>query len=740
VERHRPSQVAGLLRGAASLCLVLALCVVVAISPATAHADVVNPGITFTSDDLAELIRIADLLQSGGQAASHAEYMELIQLQRQAQQYVAFGGGDTVTISDAQTAINEVRYLFTNVPTAAPSAQVAESSSLWQTIKGVGVDATGVESSEAGALLELEGSAGMLATTAEGAAVFSPPGWIVGAGIATTFAMAIGVDKFMSIAVPAVDVPDHGHLTTTGWAYEPAPVREYVARYHFDGYGLTGDGFKAGAPADFAPYLAASGCFSTCGDYQLAQEEWDWFGQPGAVVSEPASYNDGSCYASSCYYRRTTAPLQQGVAIMPGVAPGGAYDPTHSPAWTSAPPTTTADPRWPNVQNKLDSLPGGPGVRGSSNHKDQPQIYPAPTAAEPNPAPILPGESWPTVSPWTMPDCVGLTVSQCEALVSPVAPPDADITTVPARTYVPTIAPGAVVATDPAGGASTQRKDVTIEVNPDPSADETFQLPQPQGFETYPQYLYRLRRMGWVGTSLLVTGTDTYLVGPGVVVTVTLDPPTTAPPGTIDPIPVPVWNPVPDPTTNPIPDPAPWPNPAPSVRPDQPITVTVSPPDAAPAPIPPPGGGPPPPPPGPGGSPPPPPPPPPPPTGQIDFTPLTNLDPGCKFPYGFICYAKDVTGWFNVTPEAPDFHIPVHVSAASVGVDWHGDYDVNLGAVGTDSGSLTSPASLNDYMAVMRLLESIAMWVGAVYLLATRLVGFKAGGDPGEAVDEALTW
>jgi hypothetical protein len=43
-------------------------------------------------------------------------------------------------------------------------------------------------------------------------------------------------------------------------------------------------------------------------------------------------------------------------------------------------------------------------------------------------------------------------------------------------------------------------------------------------------------------------------------------------------------------------------------------------------------------------------------------------------------------------------------------------------------------------MAIIRSLISVALWVGAVYFLASRLLGFTAGGDPAAAADEALDY
>src|SRR5262249_11540291 len=112
----------------------------------------------------------------------------------------------------------------------------------------------------------------------------------------------------------------------------------------------------------------------------------------------------------------------------------------------------------------------------------------------------------------------------------------------------------------------------------------------------------------------------------------------------------------------------------------------------------------------------------------IDFSPITGLDFGCKFPFGLFCYAKDVTDWFRVTPVAPEFDFTFdHIAApgGDVAIPGGGDYDVALGGV----------PGLNDYMAIWRALLSIALWVGAVWMLASRLLGLQLG-DPGEAVDD----
>lgn len=116
----------------------------------------------------------------------------------------------------------------------------------------------------------------------------------------------------------------------------------------------------------------------------------------------------------------------------------------------------------------------------------------------------------------------------------------------------------------------------------------------------------------------------------------------------------------------------------------------------------------------------------------LDFGPITDLDPGCKFPYGFICYAVQVTEWFDVSPDAPRFAFDAICVANPAGGEL---------CAGEEGETFVVDLNVMDeYMALLRGLMSVALWIGGVYLLATRLLGFRAGGDPGEAVDEGLDW
>jgi len=108
--------------------------------------------------------------------------------------------------------------------------------------------------------------------------------------------------------------------------------------------------------------------------------------------------------------------------------------------------------------------------------------------------------------------------------------------------------------------------------------------------------------------------------------------------------------------------------------------------------------------------------------------PTMNL-PDCttpKFPFAFICWAQAVTGWFNVTPDAPDFDFTIPdqtVGGHTYHVGSHYDVDLNV---------------MDGYMSTFRSILSVVIWVGGIYWLAVKLLGFHPGGDPGEAIDEGI--
>lgn len=104
--------------------------------------------------------------------------------------------------------------------------------------------------------------------------------------------------------------------------------------------------------------------------------------------------------------------------------------------------------------------------------------------------------------------------------------------------------------------------------------------------------------------------------------------------------------------------------------------------------------------------------------------PPVNFD--CQFPFGFICWAQTVTGWFNVSAQAPDFNFTIPDQTVG-GHTYHvgSHYDVNLNV-------------MDDYMTVFRGILSVVIWVGGIYWLAARLLGFHPAGDPGAAIDEGI--
>lgn len=110
--------------------------------------------------------------------------------------------------------------------------------------------------------------------------------------------------------------------------------------------------------------------------------------------------------------------------------------------------------------------------------------------------------------------------------------------------------------------------------------------------------------------------------------------------------------------------------------------------------------------------------------GTIDFSPLTSISFGCKFPYGVFCYASTVTGWFDTTAIAPEFNFSIpkpHLPGASASTL---SYDVNMD-------------DFDPYMAMIRAIETVILWVGAVWMFCTRILGIQWG-DPGEAIDDAI--
>lgn len=217
----------------------------------------------------------------------------------------------------------------------------------------------------------------------------------------------------------------------------------------------------------------------------------------------------------------------------------------------------------------------------------------------------------------------------------------------------------------------------------------TFDLLKPEPNETYSDYVTRLQSAGYLGTATYITEpTDLPGYGPDAVTRVKY----TA-----------------SGTTHVL-DPLSWPATNPSLASDIALTVRHNSSTATPAPT---DGG----------------------TGSLwtpstatpgdlNFTPLTSLSFGCKFPYGVFCYAATVNGWFDTSAIAPEFNFSIpkpHLPGSTASTL---SYDVNMN-------------SFDSYMSLIRDIESVVLWIGAVWMFCTRILGLQFG-DPGEAIDEAM--
>jgi hypothetical protein len=241
------------------------------------------------------------------------------------------------------------------------------------------------------------------------------------------------------------------------------------------------------------------------------------------------------------------------------------------------------------------------------------------------------------------------------------------------------------------------------DTEPDPTF-APFALPQPLSTETYAQYVTRLRERGWLGTltvepaSALESGADPaseYAAAP-----------LHAPAGVLvsgpDPI---VWVfDVGAPTPGDRPDPT-WPDNPPQV-PTASTGITIK--EKPGSSVFPPGGG--------GG-------------GDcdcdvaaLDFGPLADIDPGDSFPFGVFGFVGDVFGPFNVSGDAPVFDFTLDCPGLA-------DCDTyEFGPVDLDV--------MDGYMTIVRGLLAVILWIGAVWLVAVKLLGFKAGGDLTDGVDD----
>jgi hypothetical protein len=233
----------------------------------------------------------------------------------------------------------------------------------------------------------------------------------------------------------------------------------------------------------------------------------------------------------------------------------------------------------------------------------------------------------------------------------------------------------------------------------------TFTLPAPEWGETVEAYRTRLQAAGYLGTITLLEATgETAIPELGTSAPIKIQVTGTGTGTYLMPRPVAPYDPPGDAEH-------PWPSPAPELPndgvPGDGITITHNGPD-----IPPYIGDP--------GSP-----------GDpdcpctvaaLDFGPLSGIDTGDSFPFGVFGFVGDVFGPFNVAGDAPVFDFTLDCPALA-GCDTY-----EFGPVDLDV--------MDDYMTIVRGLLTVLLWIGAVWLVAVKLLGFKAGGDLTDGVDD----
>jgi len=251
---------------------------------------------------------------------------------------------------------------------------------------------------------------------------------------------------------------------------------------------------------------------------------------------------------------------------------------------------------------------------------------------------------------------------------------------------------GAVIGTTPAPGAvvTTAPATVALSVNPDPLPVVVL---TPLPWETGSQYASRMANLG-VRVSLIEVGSPVSTYGPDEVLA-----PADVPSGSTTWTVVPGQRLVPTTTltvpinpstaTPPVGDP----NPPSETSPVIPTTGTCN--------------------------------------CTFDITPLQGIGLGSKFPFGVFSYFSTVIGEFNVTPHAPDFNMTAAATGVG-GTNLSAPYDVNLG----DSTAGHVGSTLDTYMGYWRDLLSFILWVGAIWLVSTKLLGFNAGGDVTGGMDD----
>jgi hypothetical protein len=107
----------------------------------------------------------------------------------------------------------------------------------------------------------------------------------------------------------------------------------------------------------------------------------------------------------------------------------------------------------------------------------------------------------------------------------------------------------------------------------------------------------------------------------------------------------------------------------------------------------------------------------------LDFTPLQHLNYDNNFPFGVFGYVTSTLDLFDVSPTAPSFDISVPGVGGAHPISAPGHYAGDLGF-------------LVSYMAIVRDLEAFALWIGGIWWIGGRFIGFHNGDDAMGAADD----
>jgi len=478
----------------------------------------------------------------------------------------------------------------------------------------------------------------------------------------------IGSTIYEKVSIPGLPGSGPGTVATTLWYWETSNLSAV---------------YGGSAPASPAWVLA----FTLAASPTINRTQWKASGTNNvgsAGMTFLSAYPFGTPIADVGFgagLYLTAAQMEARAVRLPSTSTEWATLPQRTTAFTS--PGSTSDAE---LNAALDIV----GARDATDRTAT--DLPAEEAIDFINAELVPGYD---PDAFVMPNCLVLTATACQSALTGLGHTGVvTVTELNISTADLTKAAGAVITQSETAGATVGSDvAVTLTANPDPLPLE---LPAPLPTETYTAYTTRLAALGYLGTVTLHELSEAAgepLLGPDAPVAVR----------------IPALSPL---AARTVRLPGGWPSSDPRVWPDTDVELWHNPATYAPVPaedVPPAEGG------GGGGDP-----------GELDFSPITDIDFGCKFPYGIFCYAIGFTELFDVTPDAPRFEFTLgFMGSAGVPAVGEAAYNVDLNV-------------MDDYMALWRTILSVCLWVGAVYFVATRFLGFNAGGDPGEAIEDVL--